>query len=289
MHRLSLTSSDLVSVQVIAESNLDGFAMESAMPASVSARCRASGFKLLSLSNRSRKPVRVSFDPVDFTAMGDGVFSIPTSYIHKYSEQIFGSGVVLENLVSQDISFRFSEEANTKVPVVPVQTSNYRPQYMPMGDMKVVPDSVIIYGDPDLIASIDKVLTSSITLNDVHSDESGAVKLEPVRGVRFSAQEVTYYLSVARYVEISSEFQIEPRNVPPGKKFSIYPGTAKVTFDCSFPLLGDPLQSVVLYVDYNEFLNSLSGKCMIHCDKIPKGVLDHAIEPQFCECFEIVE
>lgn len=289
IYNLSRTSSDVVSVPVVARSNLEGYAAESAKPASISARCRTTGFKLIPLSARNRKPVTVYFDPSDFTMQDDGMFSIPSSYVHKYSEQIFGSGVIIENLVSQDIIFRFTEESNKKVPVVPVQTLSFRPQYMPVGDLKIVPDSIVVYGDSDLISSIDKVLTFPINLNDIHSDESGVVKIDRMRGVRLSEEEANYYITVTRFVEITSEFPIELRNVPQGKGISIYPGTAKVIFNCSFPLLGNPSESAVLYVDYNEFIGSLSGKCLIHCDRLPKGILSYNIEPQVCECFETVE
>lgn len=289
VHYLSQTFSDVVSVQVIASSNLDGYAVMSTSPVTLSARCRTTGFRLIPLVRNNRRPRIVKFDASDFQKEGEGLFSIPSSYIFKYSEQIFGPGVSLENLVSQNAVFHFASENSRKVPVRPVQTMLFRQQYMPVGEMKTTPDSVVIYGEPELISAIDKVLTQPISLSDIHADVNGMIRLENLHGVRISATEVSYTQSVSRYVEISSEIRIEVRNVPSGRKFNIYPTTAKVVFNCSFPLLQDPLETAKLYVDYSDFSNSLSGKCIIGVEGLPKGVLNYKVLPELCECFEVVD
>ena len=63
-HNLSLTYTDLVSVGVVAESNLEGRAQRSSSEVEVTARVRASGFHLI-WTHRPYLPVQLFSAPYD--------------------------------------------------------------------------------------------------------------------------------------------------------------------------------------------------------------------------------
>ena len=112
------------------------------------------------------------------------------------------------------------------------------------------------------------------------------MKLEPVQGLRMSEQEVGYSLEVTRYVEISTEVAVTPRNVPAGMKLSVYPSTARVVYKCVFPLTHDPSDVVSFNIDYNDFQKSIGGRCMANHSKMPDGVIEYSIEPEVFDCVE---
>lgn len=288
VYNLSQTFSEVVSMDVVARSNIEAHSQISSAPVTVYARCRATGFRLARLDRTNRKPVSVYISPEFFSSRDENNYVISSKDLARYTTGIFGERVSLESFNESEYSFRFSVEDCIKVPVVPVQTISYRQQYKPAGSIRFEPDSVLVYGDPGLISGIERVVTRQISLNDVHGNVFGRTKLEKIRGLRYSAYEVDYSLNVQRYVELKYECPVQLRNVPPGHKFSVYPSSVTVVFNCAFPLQEDPRDRISFHVDYNDFAASISGKCLIHMEGVCNGLIDCTVEPQTCDCFEIL-
>ena len=276
---------DVVTVQVIAESNIPGRAARSSDAVSMTARCKASGFRLLYLG-RKDAPVTVRFDAEDFSQEEGDYFSIPASQLYRYVNDIFGPETSVESFLFDKARFRFIRELNKKVPVEVISMFGFRSQYMQNGDFTVQPDSVLIYGPAELLSRVDAVKTRLIERSDVRSSLHGEVALEVPEGVRVSDNSVSWSLEVSRFVEISSEFPVYGRNVPAGTDFSFYPVKVNVVFRCVFPVIADPSGLVTCYVDYREFAQSRTGRCVIHCDNLPQGIIDYSIQPAVAECVE---
>lgn len=287
-HNLSLQYSSLISVPVIAQSNIEGRASESSNTVAVVARCRTTGYRLLS-KNRSakRRTLRVFFSPDDLYYASEDVFEITANELGGYVNEIFGDNVQLESFISSKLQFKFAEESHKKVPVQAMSIVSFKPQYMATEPMSLSPDSVIVYGEPLTLQNIDRVYTESIKLESVSHVSHGVAKLEPPKGsVRLSEQEVSYSLDVSRFVEISKDVVVGVRNVPAGKDLSVYPSEARVVFKCAFPMTVDPTDNVTLYVDYNDFASSINGRCVPHANGISDTILDYSVEPQVFECIE---
>ena len=289
IHNLSQQYSDVVSVPVVAVSNIEGRARQSAAACNIVARCRTTGLTLLQLRRSSqRRDKLIPIDASDFTHLSGDQFSIDGEDLHKYASQIFGENVSIESFASRSFVFRFAAENFKKVPIKPVSTVSFRPQYMPLSQMQFSPDSVVLYADPARLEGIERVVTRPIVHNDLRKSVHGMVKLEPVAGVRMSEEKVAYSLEVTRFVELSGQIRVELRNVPAGRRFSAYPSSVEVRLDCTFPMQEDPLDQITVYVDYRDFAGSLTGRCVVHCDDLPEGVLSCRIEPQVCDCVETV-
>ena len=287
IHNLSLNYSSTMTVPVVAECNLDGHSNVSSNSSAIVARCRTSGFSLLRNRNKSnREAVHIHFAEKDMRHKEGEIFYITSQELGSYVSEIFGDGVRLEAFLSETVQFRFPFENNKKVPVMAVKAITYKNQYMAMGEITLKPDSVIVYGEPFQLEKIDRVMTKTIELQNVHSSAHGAVKLEPLSGVRVSDSEVNYSLDVTRFVEIASETVISIRNVPSGRKVSVYPSVAKVYYKCAFPLSSDPSNKVHFFIDYKNFENSREGKCIAEHTSLPEGVLDCTTEPEVFDCVE---
>ena len=284
IHNLSHMQTDVVTVQVVAESNIAGRAAASSDAVSLTARCKASGFRLLYIE-RKKEAVRVRFDAEDFIHEEGDYFSIGSAQLYRYVNDIFGAGTSVESFLFDKLRFRFIRELNKKVPVRVNSLLGFRPQYMQNGDFVVQPDSVLVYGPSDLLANLEYAHTRTIERNDIRASMHGEVALEVPEGLRFSEDAVSWSLEVSRYVELQTELPVSVRGVPQGRELHIYPNRVKATFRCVFPLVADPAESAVCYVDYREFAGSLTGRCVIHCDT-PAGVLSAGIQPAVAECVE---
>jgi hypothetical protein len=287
IHNLSLNYSSTMSVPVVAVCNIDGHSNVSSNSSLIVARCRTSGFSLVRNAYVSkRNAIRITFDAKDMHHKDGEIFYITSAELSNYVNEIFGEGVRLESFVSDTFQFRFPYENNKKVPVQAETIVSFKPQYTAVGSMKLTPDSVIIYGEPFHLENVDRVLTKTIELSNVSSSSHGTVKLEPINGVRISADEVNYSLDVSRFVEIEDEVTVIARNVPVGKELKIFPSTAKVTYKCIFPLSEDPSNVVSFYIDYEDFESSLGGKCIAKARNIPRGVIEYSLTPEVFDCVE---
>ncbi len=287
LHNLSLNYSDLVSIPVTAQSNIEGHSAYSSNSCLIVARCRTTGFNLIR-NHYSYKVKTVFFNQADLTCKGGEEFTISSNNLNTYFKEIFGDDVSLESFVTQDILFRFPYENHKKVPVQPVVMIGYKPQYMASGTIATVPDSVTVYGEPFRLDKIDRVLTRTIEHENVKSSLHGAVMLEKAAGVRYSVDQVNYSLPVTRFVEVRSEVKVVARGVPAGRDFSIYPSSAQVVYRCAFPMTEDPTFETGFHVDYKEFQNSINGRCVARINHVPDGVIDYQIYPEVFECVESV-
>jgi len=284
IHNLSQTYVNIVSMPVVAESNLPGHAGVSSSDATITAQVKATGFRQAKLSRRHRRAKDVVFDVSDFRQEGDNLYMIPVSNLYKYASAIFGDGVSVESFVSEAPKFVFQEVGYKKVPVRKVQALTFESQYMPLHPMSVNPDSVLVYGEPSRIESIDYVLTRPIDLWGLRNSVHGTVKLEVPSGVRLSDTQVVYSMEVSRYVETSAAVDIQVRNVPRGLDLVVLPPEAKVVFRTVFPVGTDPAQKSVFYVDYNDFANSITGRCIPKVEGLPSGVISWKMSPEAFDC-----
>jgi YbbR domain-containing protein len=155
---------------------------------------------------------------------------------------------------------------------------------MPAEPIQISPDSVTVYGEPFILDRLEKVVSEPLKFTDVSSDLQGEVRLEPIKGVRFSEDRIRYSLEVTRYVELAGTFPVTVTNVPEGKSMTIFPSRADVYLKCSFPYVGNPLEAVSLEVDYNDFQKSISGKCVVKLLDNSRDLIEYDIYPSVVEC-----
>ena len=282
---LSREYSGVVSVPVVAECNPDGRSNLSSNTVMVSARCRTTGYRLM--SSAPRKALRVKFDRADMHPLSGDRFYVSGSAKNSYIGQFFGESATVEAFITDTLMFVFRKEMHKKVPVELVGDIYYRSQYMAESPVRVLPDSVTVYGSPDRLEAIDRVKTTQLALDDVHQSEHGMLRLMGIKGVRLSEEEVSYELSVVRYVEILSSVPVEVWNAPAGKNIQVFPPQAEVVLRCRFPVTKDPLPQFKLYIDYQDFASSLSGRCIPRSMRLPAGVIDYRLQPEIFDCIEL--
>ena len=285
IHNLSLRYNDYLKVSVSAQCNIEGHSDRSVNRCEVVARCRTTGYNVIRLDIKGgRKPKKIVFQPSEMKHKDGDVFYVTSADLLEYSHLIYGDDVTVEYFVSDTLFFRFPQMDHKRVPVHPVHSISFSPQYMSVGELKVEPDSVTIYGEPYRLENIDVVYTQPIKRSYLTDDIQGVVGLERLRDVRFAVSEVRYLLDVTRFVEIPVKTQVEVVNLPDDKEIIVLPSTIDVALKCSFPLTGNPEKSIRLFVDYEDFLNSLTGKCPVRIETIPNGVIGYDLEPFYVEC-----
>ena len=285
IHNLSLKYNDFLTVPVTAQCSIEGHSDVSSNSCQVTARCRTTGYSLIKHNLIGSRRVRtVGFKPEAVRHKKDDIYYVTASDLHEYSHIMYGDDVTVEYFGSDTLFFTFPSVAYVKVPVHPVYSFSYREQYTNVGDLTVRPDSVTLYGELNLLKNIDRVYTKPLKKSDVDMDIKGVVGLETVPKLRLSTDEVEYSLDVARYVEIRGEVKLGTRNVPSDKEMVLLPSRVEAVMKCHFPHNGNPLESVDLYVDYEDFIRTVSGKCPVRCGKLPDSVISYELDPFYVEC-----
>ena len=286
IHNLSLKYNANLTAKVTAVCALDGHENESSSTADAVVRGRATGYNIIESYIKANKPVKVEFNPSVMQRYDAERFFVTGDRLNEYSHLIFGEDIAVEHYISDTLFFRFPSINHKKVPVEPVLLLTYKGQYMARGPLTVMPDSVVVEGDPYLLESVKKVYTAPIRHMDVSQSIGGMVSLEPIRGVSIQAKEVYYNMDVTRFVEFVDEYKIEAINVPADKTIIIFPSTAKLSMKCEFPLMDDISTKQTLYVDYEDFKSSPGGTCIIKVKNLPKGMISYEVEPLSAMCVE---
>lgn len=282
---LSQETTSLVTVPVVAHSSIVGRSESAIESVPVTASVTASGFRLMGLSLRGSRAVDIRFDPDHFRHLEGDFFSISANNLVRYTEAIFGQQTKAQ-FASDYVTVRFAPESYKKVPIVAVRQIRYRDQFMASGEMTLIPDSVLIYGNPSRLDGIGQVITRQITRYDVDKSLHGKIRLEVPAGTRLSEPEAEYSLPVSRYVGVRETVHVGVRNVPEGKTLSVYPASVEVSFRFVFPISGNPASSADFYVDYNDFVSSIGGKCMVRVEGLPEMTISWESDPPFCDCVE---
>lgn len=285
---LSRNYTGVISVSVIAVSNIEGHSDVSTNMATASARCRTTGFNLVRANwLRDRKPVKVHFNRNDLHAFAPEDYYITGSALNAYVEAIFGNGAQVEGFVTDSLLFHFVAVDHKKVPVVLVNSFTFRPQYTATGPIKLTPDSVTVYADAAHLDNIDRIHTAQLSAYDIHGSLHGTLRLSRPSGIRLSDDHVDYVVDVSRYVEIKAVKTLTLRNAPAGKQVQIFPSTAEVVFKCLFPLASDPSDVSEFYIDYKDFSASINGRCIPKASKLPSSVISWRITPEVFDCIEV--
>ena len=285
IHNLSLNYSDFLTVQMTARcDNIEGHTVTSANVCKVVARCRTSGYNIIKSSLAlNHAPVQVNFDRQSLTRKSGEIFYITRRELNESAHILYGEKVEVEYFLSDTLFFRFPAETHKKVPVFPVVSLGFAPQYMSQNGLEIEPDSVTVYGEPYHLDHVDRVFTEAFKLQNLSTSTAGVARIERTKGVRLSESEVHYSINVTRYVEIEKEISVTAVNVPPDKEMMIYPSRAAVIFKCVFPLISD-VGDAVFQIDYEDYIVSRSRKCIPYPGFLPDGVLDYEIIPEIFEC-----
>jgi len=285
IHNLSLRYNDFLTVPVVAQCSIEGHSDISSNQCEVTARCRTTGYGLIRHRMIGQRRARtVSFRPEMMRRQSDEVFYLTASDLMEYSHVIYGDDVTVEYFASDTLYFTFSQVNHKKVAIHPVYSFSYKDQYTSVGDLKIVPDSVVLYGESKILDNIERVYTKPLKKSDLSADLHGEIALEPISKVRYSTEKVNYSLDVTRYVELRAQVSVQTRNVPEDKEMVLLPSKVDVSMRCYFPLDDDPAEDMILYVDYEDFVRTVSGKCPVRHDRLPEGVINYTLEPFYVEC-----
>lgn len=292
MHTFSLEYSATLRCSVHVVTNLSGYAPDAVAQETLVLRGKATGFSILKARGTGRRPMQLTV-PTDgrFLHKVEGqedTYFIQVSEIRdKLSEQ-FGDRFAVDFIETERLTVVLTRQSSIMVPVVPSLDLSFRPQYMQVGEVKLTPDSVRVYGAVKELQRITHVRTHSITRALADETIEGYVALEPVAGLRLETDRVRYAVEVERYVETTMTLPVTLRNVPAGRSLMILPSQVEITFRAPFRPRGGRIvpEDLNLVVDYADYAGAGSTRVIPRLET-KRDIYAWRLKPELVECLQV--
>lgn len=292
MHTFTLTYSATMPCTVQVTTSLQGYAAEATARETVLLRGKASGFYLLRMRGTGRNPVKLSIevDPRHFKPVegSPDTFTLPVSELRDRLAEQMADHFEIDFIDAEQLTFTFARQSFVRVPVVASLDMDYRPQYMPVGDVVLLPDSVSVYGPLKELQRISQVRTRPITFSKVDKSVQGYVGLEPVPGLRLETERVHYEVDVERYVETTMTLPVTVKGAPAGRTLIVLPSQVELTFRAPFRPQGGRIvaDDLALVVNYADFAGAESTKVIPQL-VTRREIFAWRIKPELVECIQM--
>lgn len=294
MHTFTLEYSATLPCSVRVVTNMEGYSPTSTARETMLLRGRASGFYLIKTrgSGRQAVPLEIHVDPRHFKPVeGEpDLFSLSAQELRERLDEQLGDRFVIDFIETEQLTFPFTRESYARVPVAASLDLTFRPQYMQVGEVRLRPDTVLVYGPVKELERLTQVRTRSISYHAVDKNLQGSAALEPVPGLRLNIDQVAYDIEVDRYVETTLTLPVTAIHVPEGRSLMILPSQVEFTFRAPFRPRGGRITAddLSLVVDYNDFIHAGSPRVI---PKLITGrdVYSWRITPALVECLQVEE
>lgn len=198
-------------------------------------------------------------------------------------------GIRIVEVVSPDsIQVSLDDFLSRKLPVIPKIKVETASGHTVVGDVKIIPDSVIIEGPRTIVSNTEAVFTEPEAFDDLKFDLHATVALSPPPSskVDLLTNKVDIYLDVQKLLERTvNEIPIQVRNVPDNLIVHVVPSTLSLVLEGGAELLSKITRDdIEVFIDYARVRTSLGNEYPAVI-KPPQGVSYRNVNPRL---FKIV-
>lgn len=211
-------------------------------------------------------------------------FYLLSEDIMEQVQNALGSDLQLEWFASDTLFFNFPLKYNKKVPIIMRSVLKYRSQYMLVGDLEIEPDSVVIFGENEVIEGVNSVYTKVIEEDDINSSFEGITPIVPFKNIEVSQKDISYKGKVVRYVENTIKLPVTVVNVPQKVNVIVVPREVMLRYRINIDNKNHyNINDFKISVNYKDIMNSSINKAMLGLTLCPNEVIGYSIEPKVAE------
>lgn len=245
----------------------------------VTLKIRDRGTVLLNYTMQTFLPITAEYK--DFQKQS-GRLSMSTAALRKQiTGQLASSTEVIS--LSPDSIIYYTQESTKKYPVEIVGEISSAVQYE-IGDIKITPDSVWVFGPQSATDTMHLVYTEQINRTELRDSLTIDVKLQSREGVKYSPENVNIKIPVTPYTEKSFEKTIKGVGFPANYTLKAFPSKAKVIFNVNMTQI-DSIKpgDFSIGIMYGDIYGNTSDKVKLTLLKHPEGVRNIRIIPNEVE------
>jgi hypothetical protein len=247
------------------------------IPSELTVNVKASGLKLfLILLNRPFKPLEIDFNDLKSVHRNRN-YVLSASHINLKKSLRFETQI---KQISPDTLY-FSENTGYQK-IVPVKAPLFiqcREGYG-LRAPKVSPTFITIWGDTDLVRSVDTIYTRALNLSDVdHAVSARLAIIKPGTDIYTSVSEASVSVEVDRLIEYSLVTPVIPFYKQNDRQVNIYPSKVRIRFTCLQNMFYQRDTSLFRVAVNTDKINPITKKYPVFLSASPSHITVMAIEP----------
>lgn len=178
------------------------------------------------------------------------------------------------------ISFAYSLLRSRKVPVVFDGQVNLSPGYFLNGDIRVSPDSVMVYGSLADLTKLTYIYTSSDTLNGLESNRKVTYDLINQYNLRIKPSKVNVYIPVEAYQQMRVNVPVKCFNLPEDLNIKFFPSNVTMSFFIGVSMTDSiQMEDFKVGVDYYNLKDSKQASVPVRVTASPPFVRNITLDP----------
>lgn len=258
-------------------------------PDFIQLRVKASGISIISFHLVNYNSLVLDYDIANSQPINNGknLFWIMNAK-RKELADVLGVSIEIMNVTPERVIVPFANKIKKQVPVVLNAEINLKQGFWLFNETKINPSSVIIYGEQDLLDSINSVTTDLLNLNDIDKDQLHEIALILPNGLQCKVKTVSAEISVESFIEEIVTQEVEIRNLDKGYSMKLFPRDIDVTLRLpkdKYQLL--ETNFLRLYIDASRLAEQ--STILVNYDNLPERVRVERIYPNRLEFLLIKE
>jgi len=252
-------------------------------------RVKASGISIISFHLFNFNELVLNYNVANSQPINNGMnlFWIMNSK-RKEVADVLGVSLEIMNINPERIIIPFTNRIKKEFPVILNADINLKQTYWFANDIKLIPSSVVMYGEQNFLDSISVITTDLLKLRELDKDQVHEVALILPNGLKCKTNSVSVVLNIEPFVEEVISQEVEIRNLKKGYSMKLFPRNVTI----SLRLPKDKYQLLKtkflrLYIDASELEEQKS--IQIKYDDLPAGVKVERIYPNRLEFLLIKE
>lgn len=276
-----------VHCRIMLDTPMEGYEANSLSEEVLWIDAEAKGFEMQKYRNSERKPleVKVTLEPefIRRDLNRDNFFLVNSRDLYNGIVEYFGSELDISYIEETTLSFHMIRQGFKRVPIEVRQSLGFAPQYMADKPLRLIPDSVNVYGREQDLHLVDHVSTATIGLEGLDRPTRGSVALNEIPGFRLERNRVDYVVDVVRYVEFPLEMDVRVLRIPRNRSVTVLPSKVKVL--CKVPF-GTRVSAsdFSLTVDYRTVSGGMTTKAVPVLRSNSFEVYEYSLDPPLVEC-----
>ena len=201
-------------------------------PERIDLRVHAHGFTLL------RHKLAFSFSPLllDLTSLSQNMDTTQNmvqvtgeNLIRRIGNQV-SKEISIAEVAPRNIMLQFDTLHSRIVPVEPIYSLNFKPQFNLSGTVQLEPDSVEIAGPAGLIDTITVLQTVPINFNELETSIKQSLRIIHPARTTIYPERVVLQVPVENFTEKKVTLPVQVINVPENAQVKIFPAQVNVAF-----------------------------------------------------------
>ena len=196
----------------------------------VEVRVKAPGFSILfyNMFNFSKLVLNIDNANTKPNKNGIEVFWIMNSKRQAVIE-IISTSMELLDVSPERLSIFVNDKAKKKVAIKLNQSISLKPEMWLAKPIILIPDSIMIYGEKQILDTIEFIDTEELLLNEVSEKKSSNVSLIIPEQVQSKLINIEVVIEVESFVEQLIEYKVQVNNLKKGYTIKLFPDLVQVT------------------------------------------------------------